>query len=344
MELTIESFDEVPAELRSGSWQFSTSALAPGRMASAVDDTRWATTWFVASSHGQVLGAVNSRSPRSEQFLNGALDLRERAELLGRLVPDDPRRWAFIGSNGELASGTLTSAVLTATEATEVRTALVSRAFGEAEEAGKYAAALYVRDQEVDAFASGLAARATVHALASTAELPLLGGDMDAHIAALPAGRRAVCRRDRRKFAALGHGAECVPAEDVIAEAAPLVCAVKRKYGVTDHPRLCAYRLRQWVLSLGPGACHASVVRDAGGALLAVSFFAVQDAVLESYEIGLLDELPGREWCYLQALIHGPVEWGLRHGCRSVDLGLDSSVVKKRRGASIGTAWAVSGA
>ncbi|MFD5464476.1 GNAT family N-acetyltransferase [Kitasatospora sp. NPDC127059] len=342
MQLIIETLSEVPDELRHGEWQFGAPALAPGRLLAAADDARWATGWTVARSQGRVLGVLSSRSPRSPQSANGPHDLGERADLLGGVLPDDPRRWVFVGSSGELAAGVLTSRQLPPAEAAEVRSALVAEAFGRAEAAGNYPVALYVRDPEVDSFASGLAGRATVRPLDTTAELPVTGGDEEEHTAALTSSQRASCRRDRRKFSALGHRTDCVPAEDVIAEAAPLVCAVKRKYGVPDHPRLCEYRLRQWVRTLGPEACRASTVRSTDGELLVASFFARQGTVLESYEIGLVDEMPGRDHSYLQAMIHGPVRYALQHGFRSIDLGLGSSAVKQLRGAVIGTAWAVS--
>ncbi|MDT0445424.1 GNAT family N-acetyltransferase [Streptomyces johnsoniae] len=342
MNMIIETVEGEPDGLRSGAWRFSAPALAPGRMISAADDTRWLTRWSVARSHDRILGAVTSRTPRSERFINNAYDLGGHADLLGGVVPDDPRRWVFVGSSGELAAGALISAELPPGEAAELSAALVAEAFGQAEDAGNYPVALFVRDREVDSFAAGLAGRATVRSLATTAELHLTGSDEEEHTAALPSSQRARCRRDRRKFAELGHLADCVPAEDVITEAAPLVCAVKRKYGAADHPRLCEYRLRQWARALGPNTCRASIVRDTDGELLAVSFFAIQDTVLESYEIGLVDEMPGREYSYLQAMIHGPVQYALKHGCRSVDLGLDSPTVKERRGAAIGTAWAIS--
>ncbi|MEV7596950.1 GNAT family N-acetyltransferase [Kitasatospora sp. NPDC089797] len=342
MELTIETLGEVPEELRCGGWQFGAPALSPGRMLAAADDARWTTGWTVARSQGRLLGAVSSRSPRNPRSADGPHDLGARADLLGGAVPEDPTRWVFVGSSGELAAGVLTSDELPPGEAAEVRAALTSEAFGRAEAAGNYPVALYVRDREVDSFASGLADRATVRPLDTTAELPVTGADEDEHTAGLTSRQREACRRDRRKFSALGHHADCVPAEEVITEAAPLVCAVKRKYGVADHPRLCEYRLRQWVRTLGPEACRASTVRSADGELLVASFFARQDTLLESYEIGLADEMPGRDHSYLQAMIHGPVRYALRHGCRSIDLGLGSSAVKQLRGAVIGTAWAVS--
>ncbi|MEV5601821.1 GNAT family N-acetyltransferase [Streptomyces sp. NPDC052299] len=344
MEIVIETIDEIPEQLHTNSWQFNAPALAPSRMAAAAEDPRWLTRWTVARSGDRVLGILNSRSPRGEQFLNSVLDLRDRTDVLGGAVPDDPRRWAFIGSSGELASGALVAASLPSDEAAEVRTALAAAAFARAAEGGTYPAALYVRDGEVASFTAALDGRATVQPVAQAAVLHLNGADLAEHIAALPAKARANCRRDLRRFEELGHTADCVPADEVIAEATPLVCAIKRKYGVVEHPKLCEFRLRQWTRTLGPDSCRAAVVRDADGVLLAASFFALHGPLVESYEIGLVDDLPGREWYYLQTLIHGPVAYALRQGCRSVDLGLDSSAVKKYRGATLGTAWAISAA
>ncbi|MFF8842743.1 GNAT family N-acetyltransferase [Streptomyces sp. NPDC015127] len=342
MNLIIEAVSDAPAGLLEGQCRYSAARLAPHRLVSAGADPRWDTRWTVARLDGRVVGAVTSHQPRTSRFVNDAYDLAAMAGSLGGAVPDDPRRWVFVGGCRDFAAGVVTSAQLPEQETAQVRSALAGHVFSEAEAAGDYPVALYVREPEAGSFTAGLAGRGTAGELGETAEILLVGADEEEHIAALRPSQRERCRRDRRKFAALGYAARCVPAEEVLAEAAPLVCAVKAKYGVTDHPRLCEYRLREWATSVGAGKAHASEVRDGDGRLLAVSFMAVQGDVLEGYEIGLADEVEGREFAYLQAMIHGPVRFAFAQGCRSIDLGLDSSTVKQRRGAVIGKTWAIS--
>ncbi|OLF18499.1 GNAT family N-acetyltransferase [Actinophytocola xanthii] len=342
MSLGIETVDDAPTDLLTGECRFSAAGLAPRRLLSCAADARWHTRWTVARSAGRVVGAVTSHRPRTTRFVNGPYDLAAMAASLGGAVPDDPRRWVFVGGCRELAAGVVTAAALPDHEAAEVRGALAHHVFTEAESAGDYPAALYVPDAEVGAFTARLAGRVTTRELGAAAELVLTGTSEEEHLAALRPSERERYRRDRRRFAALGYAAACVPAQDVLAEAAPLVCAVKARHGVADHPRLCEYRLREWVATLGAENCHASVVRDGDGRLVAVYFLALHGRTVEGYEIGLVEPLEGREFAYLQAMIHGPVEFAFSRGARRIDLGLDSSTVKQRRGAVITSTWAVS--
>ncbi|MGW7411288.1 GNAT family N-acetyltransferase [Streptomyces sp. NPDC054863] len=329
-------------ELLDSPCRYGALSLAPRRLLAATDDARWATRWTVARLDGRAVGAITSHRPTTARFTGGPYDLTQLESSFDRPAPGDPRRWVFVGGCRDLASGAVTAASLSEQETEHVRGALAEHAFAEADAAGDFPVALHVRDDEAAAFAAGIGGRAVSRETNRTADLPLHGDDVEEHVASLSSSQRERCRRDRRRFAALGHTAARVPAATVLAEAAPLVCAVKTKYGVSDHPRLCLFRLQEWVRAFGADDCYASVVRDPAGRLLAVSFFAVQGEVLEGYEIGLADELPGREYAYLQAMIHGPVRYAFELGCRRIDLGLDSSVVKQRRGAVITGVRAIS--
>ncbi|WP_433386902.1 GNAT family N-acetyltransferase [Micromonospora sp. KLBMP9576] len=305
-------------------------------------DARWDTCWSVARSGGRIVGAVTTHRPTTARFSGGPYDLRRLAGSLGQQVPDDPRHWAFVGGCRDLAAGTVTAGDLNEAETDQVRRVVAAHAFAEAHAAGAFPVALHVREPEVSSFVAGLGARASALAIDETADLRLAGDDVEQHLASLGSSQRERCRRDQRRFAALGCSTARVPAASVLAEAAPLVWAVKEKYGVVDHPRLCLFRLQEWARAVGEDACYASLVRDPAGRLIAVSFFAVEGEVLEGYEIGLADDVPGREFAYLQAMIHGPVRYAFELGCRSIDLGLSSSTVKRRRGAVITRTWLVS--
>ncbi|MEU8891929.1 GNAT family N-acetyltransferase [Streptomyces sp. NPDC048442] len=342
MRPTVRTEDRLPAELLDLPCRYSSVSLAPRRLLSVADDARWSTRWTVARLDGRAVGAITSHRPATARFKGGPYDLTRLDASFDRPVPEDPRQWVFVGGCRDLSAGAVTAATLTEQETERVRGALAEHVFAEADTAGDFPVALHVRADEAAAFAAGLGGRAVARELGQTADLPLTGDDVEEHVAALSSSQRERCRRDRRRFAALGYAAARVPAATVLAEAAPLVCAVKAKYGVADHPRLCLFRLQEWVRAFGADDCYASVVRDPEGQLLAVSFFAVQGEVLEGYEIGLADDLPGREYAYLQAMIHGPVQYAFELGCRRIDLGLDSSVVKQRRGAVISGVWAIS--
>lgn len=342
MDLAIKTVDSAPSELLDSECRYSAVRLSPRRLLAVAADVRWNTRWTVARAAGRLVGAVTSHRPKNAQVVGGRYDLRALEGSLAGTVPDDARRWVFVGGCRDLAAGVLTSAKLGDQSAAEVCTALAGHVFTEARAAGDYPVALYVRDQEVDSFTTGLAERAITHRIAETADLVLVGESEDEHLASLEPAQRGRYRRDKRRFAELPYTAECVPASATLAEAAPLVCAVKAKHGVIDHPRLCEYRLREWLNACGPGNCHASVVRDSDGRLMAVSLFVVHGKVLEGYEIGLADNVDGRVFAYLQAMIHGPVRFAFDHGCRRIDLGLSASTVKQRRGAVIGSTWAIS--
>ncbi|MFJ3303943.1 GNAT family N-acetyltransferase [Streptomyces sp. NPDC086549] len=342
MTLTVETVKHPPEELFASPCRYSAVSLSPRRLRSVTDDARWDTRWSVARLGGRTVGTLTTHRPTTARFSGGPYDLSRLAESLGQPVPDDPRRWVFVGGCRDLAAGAVTAGDLSGTETDQVRRALAAHTFAEAHADGAFPVALHVREQEADSFVEGIGARASAQVLDETADLRLTGDDVEQHVASLRPSQRERCRRDRRRFAALGCSAARVPAASVLAEAAPLVWAVKAKYGVADHPRLCLFRLQEWLRAFGEDACHASVVRDAEGRLIAVSFFAVQGEVLEGYEIGLADDVPGREFAYLQAMIHGPVQYAFELDCRSIDLGLSSSAVKERRGAVISSTWLVS--
>ncbi|MCJ0874918.1 GNAT family N-acetyltransferase [Streptomyces sp. AP-93] len=333
--LTVETRETFPAELLDVTCGPRSVSLSPRRLASMDGDGRWRTRWAVALIGGRVIGVLGAHRPSSARFSGGFYDLNELGEQLERPVPKDSRRWAVVGGCRDLAAGAVTDTRLDDKETARVQAALAAQVFGEADEAGDLPVALHVRREEAEAFAAGIGPRALVRTLDETANLYLTGDDPEQHIAALSPSQRERCRKDRRRFEALGYPAARVPAVSVLEEAAPLVFAVKAKYGVVDHPRLSLFRLREWVRAFGEDACHASVVRDDTGRLVAVSFFAVQGEVLGGYEIGLADDVPGREFAYLQAMIHGPVRYAFELGCRSIDLGLASATVKRRRGAVI---------
>lgn len=341
MSLIVETLNRPPEDLFAGPCRYSAVSLSPRRLAALSEDARWETRWAVARLDGRPVGTLSTHRPTTSRFSGGPYDLTFLHDRLARPVPEDPRRWVFVGGCRDLAAGAVTAGGLSEADTDRVRRALAAHAFGAAHAAGDLPVGLHVREKEAEAFVAGLGPRASARVLDETAELPLTGDDPEQHVMALRPSQRERCRKDRRRFEALGYLAARVPAASVLAEAAPLVCAVKAKYGVADHPRLSLFRLQEWVRAFGEEACHASVVRDGAGRLVAVSFFTVQGEVLEGYEIGLVDELPGREFAYLQAMIHGPVDHAFELGCRSIDLGLSSSTVKQRRGAVISATWLV---
>lgn len=169
------------------------------------------------------------------------------------------------------------------------------------------------------------------------ATVHLAGGD---HLSGLDHGRRSVVRRDLRRIRDHGLTGACVPAADLVAEAAALVAEVKLRHGVPDHPRLAALRLRAWAAA-PVGRRVGFAVRDAGGALLAACFGCHHGQELELTEIGLADHPEHRHLAYVEALFYAPLRYAERLGCTTIRMGLGSSRPKDLRGATFSPVWAV---
>jgi hypothetical protein len=324
-----------------GFWSVESIESTPQSLRQSATDSRFASWLVTASVDGVTVGLLPLYRPKGPSFSSPIFD---PASVAPEVFGGRGRRadeYLLIGGHLELFAGAATAAGLDDTSAREVVAAMVDAAYGRARAESLVPAALYVRDKQLDGFA-GTGARRPAAIVGQFASLAVAGATDEEYLACLNHGRRSVVRRDWRKLDALGLRAVVVPARDIVAEAAPLVAAVKQRHGVLDHPRLVEHRLTLWANRL-PAPRLAFVVRDAAGDLLAVSFGAHRPGVLELYEIGLADDPEVRGLAYAEVLVYAPLREAGRAGCVSVSLGMDSPTPKVLRGAQLTPVWAVGG-
>lgn len=339
--MEVQILADLPDTWLRASWQYTTVGLAPARLRAAARDRRWNTRYAVASEGDKPLGILPIYRAVTDQRPYSEYDAPAVSEELFSGAPDDPREWLLIGGRRDLVAGAPVRSDLSPVEAERVRWELGRRAFDEARSNGLLGMMLYVRVSEVSVFLS---------AAGPTGDTAVIGGDATLRIdrhqprpypAGLSRKRRYTVLREWRERDSLGLRSEVVPAEEVFDEAAPLVVEVKNKYGIPDHPRLVAMRLREWVAS-GIGKYLAFVVRDPGGQLTASAFVCHDGPVLEVYELGLRQDAENRHLAYLEATIYGPLRYGTTHECRAIQLGLGSPTPKWIRGATVEPVFAIS--
>lgn len=325
---------EMPSELACASWSQVSAALAPQDLLRQPTEAQWTVSWVVAEAAGAVVGLLPTWRSRRPRFSSALFDPATVAPSIFDRATRDARDYLLIGGATDLVAGYSVVGGLAGDERRRVGAALVAGAFAEAEARGLRGAALYVRRDQLDAFAGRDAVEVD-----QFAELVLPGRDFDSYVRALDHGRRSVVRRDLKRLDEQGLRGEAVPARDVVDEAAGLVVNVKSRHDVFDHPELAAMRLNRWA-GRTLGQRLAFTVRDAAGELLAVSFGCLHGDVLELYEIGLA-EAEQRHLGYVEALVYAPLRFAADHGCRLLQLGLGSSRPKTLRGATLSPVSAV---
>ncbi|ESP97472.1 hypothetical protein EES44_06960 [Streptomyces sp. ADI96-15] len=251
--------------------------------------------------------------------------------------PVDHADVLFVGGCADLVAGTAVASELTEEERHTVRRGLVDLAWREALRDGLVPLALHVRDSEVADFL-GPGRRAAQIGVTSLLRLPADGSDA-AYLAGLGQNGRRTLLKDRRQVAGAGLRSEVLPAADLTAAAADLVVAVKRRHGVEEHPRLVRVRLERWAAD-PVGERVAFSVSDATGPV-AVTFGCVRGTCLEIYETGLAAAHPHRHEAYVESLFQAPIAFAQARGITEIDLGLDATTPKTRRGATLAPTWAV---
>lgn len=342
LRVTIVRPQEVGDLGTAGGWEFAGAALAPHRLRSAARDRRWQTWWVLAELDGAIVGVVPvyqvSAAAASEQIY----DPRVVAGSIAGDAPDDAREWLYVGGFRDLIAGSTVSSALAPDEREEVRRRLVTEAFAYGRGKGLYPFAIYVRDEEIDAFDVVVAGGGRSAQVRETAVLELPGPGFSDYVQGLSKRDRYRVRRELLELAEVNLGAAVEDVADLIAEAAPLVLSTKQRYGVADHPVMVALRLREWTAG-GADHCGGFALRDEHGVLRGVSFAAVHGATAELYELGLAEDVSHRLHAYAELLVYAPVRFALRHGCTKLVLGMDSIEPKARRGARVEPVWAVTG-
>lgn len=341
---TLEIQVEDPAAAGPGvaedGWRFSALALSPRRLKLAGRDARWHTSWLVATMSGTIAGILPVYRPKQAASTDSSYDLHAVAPELAAAVPADARNWLLIGGCKDLVAGALISGQADDSMAAHIRQRLAEAAFALAAAENRTPLALYVRGEDEPAFISAAGPGALAIPVTEEAYFDITFSDVYGMLARLRSKNRSTVRRDLRKIGALGLHASEVPAASVIGEAAPLIVMVKEKYGIADHPRIAAMRLREW-LGSERADYVAFTVRDETGELLGVQFACHYSNILEAHEIGLRQGLPAGHYIYAEILFYAPLRYAWREGCRTVRLGLDSIPPKRERGALIRPVWAI---
>lgn len=343
MRLKVLAHDELPAGWERRHWLHSCVGTAPQRFAGLGLERRWQVRYATAWQADELIGLLPMCRPEVAVMWDRDYDA---GRLLMRPVPEDARRWLFLGGCRDLAAGSLVRAAVASAGADAVRSALVSAAVAAGRAEGLHVMAAYLRDAERDAFLAGSPGHAVAVRCGETAilRLPITGTPdpgLVSYLALLDGRRRNKIRREWRDFARAGLRTGELDVPDAIRLAADLVAAVKRRHGVADHPRIAAMRLRRWY-DLNLGQYRAFTVHDsAKQQLLAACFVCAAGRDLDVHEIGLADGHRGRLSAYLESVFYAPIRYALANGCTRVDLGGKATTTKRLRGARIDPVWAV---
>ncbi|MFI5819523.1 hypothetical protein ACIA8I_10340 [Streptomyces rishiriensis] len=328
-----ELLTEMPAQPGHAAWDAASVALLPPRLGRPYlrqGDCQV----VVASAAGRLVGLLPLLRGASGQPPPLARDL---APETAAFLTADPGDVLFVGGCVDLVAGAAVASDLTDEQRQSLRRGLVDRAWHEALRVGLVPLALHVRDTEVADFL-GPGRRAAEIGVACVLRLPADGSDA-AYLAGLGQNGRRTVLKDRRRVAEAGLRSAVLPAGDMAAAAADLVVAVKRRYGIEEHPRLVRARLERWAAD-PVGERVAFSVSDAAGPV-AVTFGCVRGACLEIYETGLAASHPHRHEAYAESLFQAPIAFAQARGVTEIDLGLDAATPKTRRGATLAPTWAI---
>ncbi|MGY0236066.1 hypothetical protein [Longispora urticae] len=330
--LRVEAVAELPPDVGPTGWRYPAVSLSPGALRLSAADPRWRRHYLVARQGAATVGVLPVDIPLSDTIADAAYDL---AVISARWsAPARLTSLAYLGGRQGLVSGVLVSTELSPAKAERACAALVSRGVAMATEAGRLAIAPYVQADTGAAFQAGFGSGASREVIGSASALRLRGTGPDDYRARLRRDQRQTLASDDRRFARCSLSSATVDAGTVVDEIAPMVTAVKAKYGLAEHPRFVALRLRRWIAA-GAGRYPAFVVRDADAVVAATVCCHFGDR-LEVHELGMAGpESPGRLSAYLEATIHAPLRYAYAHGCADVALGLAATTTKRKRGATV---------
>jgi hypothetical protein len=319
-------------------WRVASIALTPQRLLRETRNGRWQGRIIVGSIGRHVAGIVSIHQWHGREFPSPIFD---PAEVAGEIFPklgQPADEYLMIGNVSDQVAGFSTVKGLDSATEGRLGRALFNRAFKVASDEGLVPAALYVREEQAQALLSAASGdRMQGRVIDHFGKLHLSDKP---YPELLKQSHRSVVRRDLRRLHDLGlRGTVCAAAE-VATEASPLVADIKRRHGVSDHPKLIAYRLLQWSRD-ETGKRIAFCVRDPSGELLAATFGCHHGDLLELYEIGLSPESPLRHLAYVESMIYAPIRYAEAAGCVEVHLGLGTPQPKGLRGASFSPVLAI---
>lgn len=337
-QITVAEPWDLPDTIWAGGWSGHFVALHPRRIKETLQHPAWRHRLVLATRGSDVVGLMPVSRPAGAAFPAAVFDPRIRVPgLLASRA--SARDYLLVGGHFDLASGCAVRSELPAADARRIRRDLARAAFELARCEGLAGVAMFVADAESaewDDDQCGLARQQT----AKFASIELAEPTWAAYLASLRHSRRSVVVRDERELDRLGLRARTLAPSDILAEAVPLVAAVKARHGAAELAPLVEYRLDRWIRS-GAGSAVAFAVRDQSGALLAVSFGRRHGDTVEMYEIGLQSDVPSRHLGYAEVLVYAPLRYAFEHECTRLRLGCDSTHPKQLRGAEITPIWAI---
>ncbi|MEW1890330.1 GNAT family N-acetyltransferase [Streptomyces sp. NPDC085659] len=316
----------LPAAFLGTDWEIGAVALAPGKVHARRSDPRWEQGYVLATVGDTPVGFLSTHRSRVPDLPDPDYALKAADEHL------------LLGGRHDLVAGAVVARGCERGQAAEIRRQLVRAGVEHAAAHGLRAAALYVRDDQAEAFRAGFPSSAEVRPVSRMSVLDIDFDTQEGYLARLSGRKRSVVRRDWRDREAAGLRTEEVPALDAIPAAAPLVTRLKRRYGIPDHERLAAFRLTEWA-SGTEAEFVAFLTRDAEGGLIAAGFGCRHGDTLEMYEVGLDDSSEHRRLGWAETLFYAPLRHALRRGCRRIQLGLESEQAKIMRGAEASDVW-----
>ncbi|WP_306327384.1 GNAT family N-acetyltransferase [Streptomyces venezuelae] len=254
-----------------------------------------------------------------------------------------PEVQVLAGSRTGYDNRVLLSPGLSDADRTRLLSALCDRLLERAEEQGAgHVSWWYLPEEEARALAAlpGVATVATP--CLPTAVVRPRGASFDAHVAALPASRRSLVRRDLKRLAAGGYRSRTVAADPADLERyAPLVVQVQARHG-EELSEEGAIRYLRRCLSLGGGAGEAggdvviTEVLDAEDRPAAFALGIVHGRTLHMRVFGC-DYAAGHGTSgeYFEATVYGPLRLVMERGLDAVHLGVTSYRAKSLRGAEL---------
>ncbi|CRK61879.1 hypothetical protein [Alloactinosynnema sp. L-07] len=325
---------DIPSAVLTARWDTVAEALLPRSAAKAA--AAWHVRAVLARLGDDVVGMTMLHRSRG----GTVAEIVDPTLVAPDLFPDSAD-FLYVGGVIDLVAGTATAVDLDPAERDAVRTALVARARQVAEESGLTPVSLYVRDAEIAAFTAGRRPAARV---AGVSVIAVPGTDEE-FLAGLSSNQRRTVLKDRAHTAALGLRVTTTPAAELMADrgaaaaAVELIMDVKRRHGVTEHPRLAKMRLGEWAGR--PDGERVAFAVEADGEPLAVTFACALGGRLEIYETGMADVGQHKHEAYIESLVQAPLRYALAAGLTEIDLGLDAETPKTRRGAAVAPVWAV---
>lgn len=335
IETAIVRARDLPAAVIDQDWSLVSVALAPHRAHRPSLAASWDSWVIVAVQRGAFVGVLPIQRPKNTAVSGSVLDPVSVAPEIFGTAARDPREYLFIGGCTDLVAGTATAAGLGDVQSRRVKHALVTRAVEESHRLKLTGAALYVRDEELEAFSGGGLRQAVPIARLSSLRVPASHAD---YLGSLRGSQRRTVIKDRQVTAELGLRTDVLPAAETVDEAAPLIMNVKRRHDVLDHPRLARLRLAEWAAD--PLGDRVAFVVSGEAGPLAITFACDCGRMLEIYEIGLTDEPAHRHAAYVQSLVHAPLAYAMEHGLDEIVFGLDAEKPKTIRGAILSPVWA----